>query len=96
MPKPKAEEKGAGQKMLRCAMSTAYPDTWRKPPQMIQSRGWRIALALGAVIYLALAIGTIEVNWTRVIAGMDARTAVCGWGFCSLISPPAGAIFPTG
>ena len=52
-------------------MSTAYPTTWRKPPQMIQSRGWRIALAVGAIAYLVLAIGSVEVNWTRVIAGME-------------------------
>jgi phosphonate transport system permease protein len=52
-------------------MSAAYPTTWRKPPQMIQSRGLRIALGMGALVYLVLAIGTIEVNWTRVIAGME-------------------------
>jgi phosphonate transport system permease protein len=52
-------------------MSAAYPTTWRKPPQMIQSRGLRIALGVGALVYLVLAIGTIEVNWTRVIAGME-------------------------
>ena len=52
-------------------MNTAYPTTWRKPPQMIRSRGLRMALAVGAVIYLVLAISTIDVNWTRVIAGMD-------------------------
>ncbi len=52
-------------------MSTAYATTWRKPPQMITSRGWRIALSLGAIVYLVLALGTIEVNWARVIAGME-------------------------
>lgn len=52
-------------------MTMAYPTTWHKPPQMIRSRGLRIALAVGAVVYLVLAISTIEVNWARVIAGMD-------------------------
>lgn len=52
-------------------MNTAYPTTWRKPPQMIRSRGLRMALAVGAVIYLVLAISTIDVNWTRVMAGTD-------------------------
>ena len=52
-------------------MTMAYPTTWHKPPQMIRSRGLRMALAVGAVIYLVLAISTIDVNWTRVIAGMD-------------------------
>ena len=61
-------------------MSQTYPTTWRKPPQMIRSRGWRIALAVGAIIYLVLAIGTIEVNWTRVIAGMErAQRFVAGF-----------------
>lgn len=61
-------------------MSTAYATTWRKPPQMIRSRGWRIALTLGAIIYLVLAIGTIEVNWARVIAGMErAQRFVAGF-----------------
>ncbi len=52
-------------------MSAAYPTTWRKPPQMIRSRGWRIALAVGAIVYLVLAIGTVEVNWARVVAGIE-------------------------
>lgn len=52
-------------------MSATYPTTWRKPPQMIQSRGLRITLAIGAVIYLVLAIGTVEVNWARVVTGME-------------------------
>ncbi|WP_439561767.1 phosphonate ABC transporter, permease protein PhnE [Roseinatronobacter sp.] len=61
-------------------MSAAYPTTWRKPPQMIRSRGLRIALAVGAVVYLVLAIGTIEVNWARVIAGMErAQRFVAGF-----------------
>ncbi|TVP74056.1 MAG: phosphonate ABC transporter, permease protein PhnE [Rhodobacteraceae bacterium] len=61
-------------------MSTAYPTTWRKPPQMIQSRGLRIALAVGAVAYLVLAIGSVEVNWTRVIAGIErAQRFVAGF-----------------
>ena len=61
-------------------MSAAYPTTWRKSPQMIQSRGLRIALAVGAVVYLVLAIGTIDVNWTRVIAGMErAQRFVAGF-----------------
>lgn len=61
-------------------MSQTYPTAWRKPPQMIQSRGWRIALGLGAIVYLVLAIGTVEVNWSRVIAGMErAQRFVAGF-----------------
>ncbi|MDO5641585.1 MAG: phosphonate ABC transporter, permease protein PhnE [Paracoccus sp. (in: a-proteobacteria)] len=47
----------------------AYPARWHRPPQMVKSRFWRIALTLGAVVYLALAIGSIDVNWTRVAEG---------------------------
>lgn len=50
---------------------TAYPTTWRRPPQMVKSRGWRIALTIGAIVYLVLAIGTVEVNWGRVAEGLE-------------------------
>ena len=42
---------------------------WKKPP-MIQRAWLRWSLALGAAIYLALALGTTEVNWTRVWEGL--------------------------
>ena len=61
-------------------MNSAYPVTWRKSPQMIQSRGLRLALITGAIVYLVLAIGTIDVNWTRVVAGMErAQRFVAGF-----------------
>ena len=50
---------------------TAYPTRWRRPPQMIRSRGWRIALALGALVWLVLALSSIEVNWTRLVMGVE-------------------------
>ncbi|WP_281967491.1 phosphonate ABC transporter, permease protein PhnE [Roseovarius nanhaiticus] len=49
----------------------AYPTRWRRPPQIIKNRGWRLVLQLGIVIYLILAIGTIEVNWARVYEGLE-------------------------
>jgi len=61
-------------------MTTSYPQTWRKPPQMIQSRGLRIGLTVGALVYLALAISTIDVDWARVVAGMErAQRFVAGF-----------------
>lgn len=48
-----------------------YPTHWRRPPQMIKSRGLRIALILGALAYLVLAVGSVEVNWTRVTEGWE-------------------------
>ena len=38
---------------------------------MVKSRFWRIVLPLGVLIYLILALSTIEVNWTRVVDGME-------------------------
>lgn len=53
-------------------MSAAdYPTHWRRPPQLIQSRHWRIILTLGALVYLVLAIGTVEVNWQRLVLGLE-------------------------
>jgi phosphonate transport system permease protein len=53
------------------AVAPSYPARWKRPPQMIKSPFWRYALAIGAVIYLVLAIGTVEVNWQRVILGLE-------------------------
>ena len=49
----------------------AYPATWRRPPQIVTDKRWRIALQLGIVVYLVLAIGTVEVNWARVYEGLE-------------------------
>ena len=50
---------------------TSYPTTWKRPPQLVKSRFWRIALTLGAILYLVVAIGGLEVNWARVVVGME-------------------------
>jgi phosphonate transport system permease protein len=38
---------------------------------MVKSRFWRWALAIGALVYLVLALGTVEVNWQRVAVGLE-------------------------
>ena len=48
-----------------------YPTTWRRPPQILKDRRWRIAIQIGIVVYLFLAIGTVEVNWSRVYDGLE-------------------------
>ncbi len=53
------------------AASPAYPTRWKRPPQMVTSRFWRHALTIGALVYLVLAIGTVEVNWQRVMVGLE-------------------------
>lgn len=52
-------------------MTTASiaPRRWTRPPLI--RRAWlRWTLMLGAAVYLALALGTTEVNWARVAAGL--------------------------
>tara|TARA_R110000751_G_scaffold85615_2_gene170843 strand:+ start:63024 stop:63830 length:807 start_codon:yes stop_codon:yes gene_type:complete len=49
----------------------AYPTTWRRPPQIIPDRRWRLAIQIGIVIYLILALGTVEINWARVYEGLE-------------------------
>jgi len=46
-----------------------YPTSWQRPP-LIKNRLLRWGLWLGAAIYLALALGTMEVNWARVAEGL--------------------------
>jgi phosphonate transport system permease protein len=50
-------------------VGTIAPRQWKKSPLI--ERAWlRWALTLGAVVYLALALGTIDVNWARVWDGL--------------------------
>ena len=49
--------------------ATSYPDNWKKPP-FIKNPLLRWGLILGTAIYVALALGTMEVNWTRVWEGL--------------------------
>jgi len=42
---------------------------WKRPP-LISSPWLRWGLILGGLVYLALAFGTMEVNWDRVAAGL--------------------------
>lgn len=47
---------------------------WRKPP-LIRQAWARWALAGGALVYLALAIWSIEVDWNRVYEGLERGAA---------------------
>jgi phosphonate transport system permease protein len=45
------------------------PRRWKRPPLI--KRAWlRWTIGVGAVLYLMLALGTTEVNWTRVWEGL--------------------------
>jgi phosphonate transport system permease protein len=48
-----------------------YPTRWRRPPQILRHRGWRIAIQVGFVVWLVLALGSIEINWTRIALGWE-------------------------
>jgi phosphonate transport system permease protein len=50
--------------------ATFDPRRWRPPPLIANPR-LRWLLGLGAALYLAAAIGTLEVNWLRVYEGLD-------------------------
>jgi phosphonate transport system permease protein len=60
-------------------MSTAAATTgrtWRRPPLFIKSRTTRWLVYGAALLYLVLAVGSLEVNWERVALGMER-----GWRF---------------
>ncbi len=61
--------------MSSVALEDRLGTRWRKPP-FITNSVLRWALIIGAVAYLVLAFGSIEVNWSRVYRGL-AR----GWQF---------------
>ena len=50
--------------------STAAPRTWRRPP-LIRDARLRWLLILGALTYLVVGIGSLEVSWTRVAEGWE-------------------------
>ncbi len=50
-------------------MSESRRREWHRPP-MIANPWLRWSLVLGGLIYLALAFGTLDVNWDRVLAGL--------------------------
>ncbi|MDA0664398.1 MAG: phosphonate ABC transporter, permease protein PhnE [Proteobacteria bacterium] len=54
----------------------AYPRRWRRPPVMIRDARWRWAIWGGVLVYLVLAIGSVDVNWGRAYEGLER-----GWRF---------------
>ncbi|UYG00237.1 phosphonate ABC transporter, permease protein PhnE [Halomonas sp. GD1P12] len=49
-------------------LSAAQRGQWRKPA-FIEGKWRRVALSAGVLAYLALALGSVEVNWARVAEG---------------------------
>ena len=48
---------------------STYPSTWRRPP-LIGSRLLRFAIYGGALLYVVVAVGAIDVNWARLSEGV--------------------------
>lgn len=61
---------------------TTYPTRWKKPP-LISNPLLRWSLWFCAAIYLALALGTLDVNWDRVAEGIPR-----GQRFLAAFFPP--------
>ncbi|MCD8564081.1 MAG: hypothetical protein LRY53_00095 [Burkholderiaceae bacterium] len=51
--------------------SHTYPTTWKRPPQIFTDPLWRRIIFSGIALYLFLAVGSVEVNWTRVWEGLE-------------------------
>ena len=63
-------------------MTGNVPDTWRRPPFI--AKAWaRWLLGIGVALYLAAALGSVEINWARLAAGMPR-----GWRFVSSFFTP--------
>lgn len=44
---------------------------WRRPPILVPSRHWRVIIYGGLLVYLALAIGSVDIDWDRMARGLD-------------------------
>lgn len=48
-----------------------YPTHWRRPAQIIKTRHWRWIIGTLAIVYLVVAIGSVDVNWQRALEGLE-------------------------
>ncbi len=49
--------------------TSEYADTWKKPA-FIKNPALRWSIYIGSIVYFVLALGTMEINWTRVAEGI--------------------------
>lgn len=54
--------------MTDVAQTSRYPSVWRKPP-FIANGALRFAIYGGALLYVVVAVGAIDVNWARLSEG---------------------------
>ncbi|WP_179380700.1 phosphonate ABC transporter, permease protein PhnE [Jannaschia marina] len=63
-------------------LSALLGTRWRRPPLI--RRAWlRWTLGIGFLVYLVLAVASVEVNWARVYEGLDR-----GWAFVLAFTSP--------
>lgn len=57
-----------GEAALEARMQAARQGRWRRLPLMDDPR-WRWGITIGIAVYVVLALGSVDVNWTRVAEG---------------------------
>ncbi len=62
--------------MAEQSQTQPYPTYWKRPPVLLTNPLWRTIILLGGLVYLVLAIQTVEVDWQRVYLGLER-----GWRF---------------
>jgi len=62
--------------------STLVERSWRRPP-LISNASLRWSLIILTLVYLVLAIGSLEINWARLAEGMER-----GWRFIAAFAQP--------
>ncbi len=60
---------------MSATLDTRLGQPWKKPP-FVRSAALRWTMIIGALLYLVLALNSIDVNWSRVYRGLDR-----GWEF---------------
>lgn len=50
--------------------NASYPRRWKRPPQLVTSRRWRLGLPLLVLAYLILAVGSLEIDAARIAEGL--------------------------
>lgn len=56
---------------MGAALSAGYSKTWRRPPQILTDRRWRIGIQLSVIAYLILAGLSIDADWQRIAVGLE-------------------------
>ena len=52
-------------------VAQSYPTRWKRPPVLLTHPLWRKVILLGGLVYLVLAVQTVEVDWQRVYLGLE-------------------------